>query len=328
MSDDHHNGEPGRHRRVDAAGRRRPRQCVSAQEIADRGGEDFDPRRNPVERRCERIAETSRGYSNEDGLTAQGLRIEVAAQELSGAVSSEASSRPVVADGQMVAQVCLGCSAPELDPSGTKHRVGSNTGGRDGQREGRRDAVGNFEDHGNVSRNSARVGRHVRKPRLRRVANRVGRPENLGRLGRQRQLGRLRLSACTYTLAEDADRCDDARGRLQSLGELRILVLAFGIRECDIQGDSPRMQVRNGAHEPRQHRSRQAVALGFAQRLVVDRDNDDSVRRRTRARQKKPPVEGQIFDPVQTGGYAHHLSKAEPGAEHEGRRDEAAGQQP
>ena len=256
-------------------------------------------RRNPVERRRECVAETGRGYSNEDDLTAQGLNIEVAAQELRGAVSSEASSRPVVTDG-----------------------------GRGGQREGRRDAVGNFEDHGNVSRNSARVGRHVCKPGLCRVANRVGRPENLGRLGRQREVGRLRLSAWTFTLAEDADRCDDAWGRLQSLGELRVLVLAFGIGECDIEGDRPRMQVRNGAHEPRQHRSRQGVAFGFAERLVVDRDNDDSVRRRTGASQKKPPVEGQIFDPVQTGGYAHHLSKAEPSAKHEGRRDETAGQQP
>ena len=48
----------------------------------------------------------------------------------------------------------------------------------------------------------------------------------------------------------------------------------------------------------------------------------------TRARQKKPPVEGQIFDPVQTGGDAHHLFEAEPSAEHKSGGDEAAGQQP
>jgi len=88
------------------------------------------------------------------------------------------------------------------------------------------------------------------------------------------------------------------------------------------------MEVRNGAHEPGQSLSRQRVAFSFAEGLVVDRDDDDAGGRRTRARSKKPPVEGQIFDPIQTGRDAHHLFEAEPSAKHKSGGDEAAGQQP
>ena len=70
------------------------------------------------------------------------------------------------------------------------------------------------------------------------------------------------------------------------------------------------------------------VTLGFAERLVVDSDDDHARRRRSRAGQKKPPIEGQIFNPVQAGGGAHHLIEAEPSATHKRGRDEAAGQQP
>jgi len=59
------------------------------------------------------------------------------------------------------------------------------------------------------------------------------------------------------------------------------------------------MEVRNRSHDPGERLSRQIVALGFAERLVVDGDDDHAGRRRSRACQKKPPVEDQIFDPVQ-----------------------------
>jgi hypothetical protein len=67
-----------------------------------------------------------------------------------------------------------------------------------------------------------------------------------------------------FALAEYADRGDDARRRFQSLREFRVLSLAFGIRERDIERDRPRMEIRDGAHEPRQHLSRQRVAFCFA----------------------------------------------------------------
>ena len=72
----------------------------------------------------------------------------------------------------------------------------------------------------------------------------------------------------------------------------------------------------------------QGVALGFGERLVVDGDNDHPRRRRPRAGQKKPPVEGQIFRPAQPRGDARGVVEAEPSARHKRGRDEPAGQQP
>ena len=51
-------------------------------EIADRGRENLDPGRDPVERRRESIAKARCSHPDNDDLTAKGFRIEVAAQEL------------------------------------------------------------------------------------------------------------------------------------------------------------------------------------------------------------------------------------------------------
>ncbi len=88
------------------------------------------------------------------------------------------------------------------------------------------------------------------------------------------------------------------------------------------------MELRNGANKPGEHLSRQGVALGFAERLIVDGDNDHPRRRPSRAGQKEPQVESEIFDPVQTGGDANCVIEAKPSARHQRSRDETAGEQP
>ena len=61
------------------------------------------------------------------------------------------------------------------------------------------------------------------------------------------------------------------------------------------------MEARQRPHDARHHWARWRVASRFAERLIVDRDENDARRRRTRAGEKKAPVEGQVFDPVQRG---------------------------
>jgi hypothetical protein len=49
-----------------------------------------------------------------------------------------------------------------------------------------------------------------------------------------------------------------------------------------------------------------------AARLVVDRHDDDAVRRGPRSGEEKSPVEGQVFDPIQGGSRASDLIDATP----------------
>ena len=131
-----------------------------------------------------------------------------------------------------------------------------------------------------------------------------------------------------FALAKNSDRGDDACRRLKRVREIGVFLptLASGKARSSATARGWKSAM---ARTIRASVSRDATGpCGFAERLVVDRDNDHAVRGRTRAGQKKPPVEGQIFDPVQRGGGAHHLIEAEPGAKNKGGDDEAAGQQP
>ena len=87
------------------------------------------------------------------------------------------------------------------------------------------------------------------------------------------------------------------------------------------------MDIRQGAHDPGQHLSRQGIALGFTESLVIDRNDDDAFRRGARAREKETPVEGQVFDSIQGGGAALGLVNADPNSQKSARRKKCARQQ-
>jgi hypothetical protein len=154
---DHCGWKTGRHRRVDLAGRASPRQCFSAQEIADRGRDNFDSGRDPVERRGEGVAEPRGREPNEDKLPAQRREIDVSSQEAHRAQLRKAAGRTVVSNGQVIAQVQYGRPAGDLDGVRADDRVGSGRGGRSSKHKRWNNGVGRFEQHRYVAWHSARI---------------------------------------------------------------------------------------------------------------------------------------------------------------------------
>ena len=110
--------------------------------------------------------------------------------------------------------------------------------------------------------------------------------------------------------------------------EFSVSIRIARIEEGDIDRDRLGMKRRQGPHDARHHFARGRFASRFAQRLVVNRDDDDARRRGTRAGEKKTPVEGQIFDPVQRRRDAVDLKSAKGAADDERRDEKGAGQEP
>ena len=71
----HRHGKPGRHRRVNPAGRPCPRQCVSvSKRLLMAVAKISAPRATPAERNRKCIAEARRSHPHDDNLTAEGFR--------------------------------------------------------------------------------------------------------------------------------------------------------------------------------------------------------------------------------------------------------------
>ena len=96
----------------------------------------------------------------------------------------------------------------------------------------------------------------------------------------------------------------------------------------DVDRNRSRVEVRQGSHDARHHLARRGFATRFAERLVINRNDDDALRRRTRASEEEAPVEGQVFNSVERRSDAVQLQSAEAGAEDERRGEKAAGQNP
>ena len=305
---DHDNGKRNRRGRVDPAGRWRPRQSVAGHEIADCSREHFRARRNAIEWRRERVRRARGRNADDDDFAAERLRIEISAQDPRRADAPEASRGSVEAQRHVIAEVHCSRLACDLDPVGRQDRLSLEPLGGGGEREGWSHAVGSLKDHRNIARHAARVGRDVGEPCLRRVADRVDRPENGGRLRRERQIASLGLRRLSRV--ENSDRRDDSRRAFERAGQLRVRRLALRIEEGDIDGDRPRMELRHGPHDTRGHFARGGAASGFAQRLVVNRHDHDAWGRGTHAGEKEAPVEGEGFDPVQWRSNAIDLKRA------------------
>jgi hypothetical protein len=69
------------------------------------------------------------------------------------------------------------------------------------------------------------------------------------------------------------------------------------------------------------------MALSLVQGLIIDGNDHDSRRRRKRPGKKKSPVEGEVFDPVQTGGDPLRLIEAKPNAGNKTSRNEDGSEQ-
>ena len=265
---------------------------------------------------------------DDDDLAAERLGIETTAEDLGCADAPEASLGPIETQRHVIAEVHFSYTACDLDPVGTQDRLGLQPLRGCGERERWDHAVGSFKDHRNIARNSARVGRNVRKADLRRVANGIDRPQNGGWLRRQRQVVRFGFSARRSDSAEDADGSHNSRRRLERAGEIGIRLSPPRIEEGDIDRNRLGMEGRQGPDDTRHHFARGPIASRVPERLVVNRHNDDARRRRTRPGEKKAPVEGQVFDPVQRGSETVDLQSAQRGAEDERRGEKPAGQEP
>ena len=260
---DHENGKRNRRGRIEAAGRWRPRQSVAGHEIADRGREDFHAGRNAIERRRERVGRASGRNADNDDFAAERLRVESSSEDLNRADAPEASLGPVEAQRHVIAEVHCPRLPRDLDPVGTQDRLGLQGLGRGGERERRNHAVRRFIDHRNVARHAARVGRNVGEPHLRRIADRLDRPENGGGLRRQRQIARFGWRARGIGRVEIADRRDDGRRRLERAGEFCVRVRIPRFEERDIDRDRSGMKTRQGPHESRHHFARGRIAFAI-----------------------------------------------------------------
>ena len=66
---------------------------------------------------------------------------------------------------------------------------------------------------------------------------------------------------------------------------------------------------------------------GFTESSVIDRNDDHAFGRWARAREKETPVEGQVFDPVQSGRDPLGLINADPDSQNNAGRKKYARQQ-
>src|SRR5580693_5329460 len=88
------------------------------------------------------------------------------------------------------------------------------------------------------------------------------------------------------------------------------------------------MKTRQRSHEASHHFARRRIASRFAERLIVNRDNDHARWRGTGACKKEAPVEGQVFNSVQRGSEAVDLLRAESAADDERRGQEGGDEEP
>src|ERR1700733_9767116 len=88
------------------------------------------------------------------------------------------------------------------------------------------------------------------------------------------------------------------------------------------------MKTRQRSQEASHHFARRRIASRFAERLIVNRDNDHARWRGTGACKKEAPVEGQVFNSVQRGSEAVNLLRTESAADDERRGEKAARQEP
>ena len=197
-----------------------------------------------------------------------------ASKDLNCADALETSLGPVEAQRHVIAEVHRPRLSRDLDPVWTKGWLCPESLGRGGKREGRSHAVRRFIDHRNVARHSALVGRNVGKPHLGRIADRVDRPENGGGLWRQGQIARLGCCARGIDRIEIADRRDDGRPRLERAGEFCVCGGVTRVEERDIDRDRSGLKTRQRPHEASHHFARRRIASRFAERLIVNRDND------------------------------------------------------
>ena len=91
--------------------------------------------------------------------------------------------------------------------------------------------------------------------------------------------------------AEDTDRGDDALRRFEGVGEFSVDLLALRIGEGDIDGERAWMEARETANDAGQRLARRRMPFDLDERPVVDRNDHHARRRRTRASEKKTPVQ-------------------------------------
>src|ERR1700677_4018787 len=137
----------------------------------------------------------------------------------------------------------------------------------------------------------------------------------------------VRLSRLKGRRIEIADRRNDGRPRLKRVGQFCVYVRIPRVEERDIDRDRSGMKSRQRPHETSHHFARRHAASRFAERLIVNRDDDDARWRGTRAGKKEAPVEGQVFYSVQRRSKAVHLLRAQSSADEEGRNQKGAGQE-
>ena len=165
--------------------------------------------------------------------------------------------------------------------------------------ERRNDAVRNLIDHRNVARHAALIGRDVGETDFSHILNGLDRPQNGGRLRRERQIAQPLCSAIGGRRIENADRRDRGRRRLDRARERSVSLGILGADKSDVDRDRARMERRQALHDLRDHLAGRSVSARFAQRLVVDRDNGHIRRRGARAGEEKAPVKGEVLDPVE-----------------------------
>src|SRR5580700_10257622 len=88
------------------------------------------------------------------------------------------------------------------------------------------------------------------------------------------------------------------------------------------------MKTRQRPHEASHHFARRRIASRFAERLIVNRDNDHARWRGTGAGKKEAPVEGQVFNSVQRGSEAVNLLRAQSTADDHRCGQKGAGEEP
>ncbi len=213
-------------------------------------------------------------------------------EDLNCADALETSLGPVEAQRHVIAEVHRPRLPRDLDPVWTKDWLCPEPLGSSGEREGRGHAVRRFIDHRNIARHSALIRRNVGKPHLGRIADRVDRPENGGGLRRQGQIAWFGCCVRGTDRIEIANRRDDRRPGLERVGEVCVCIRIPRVEERDIDRDRSGMKTRQRPHEAGHHFARRRIASRFAERLIVNRDDDHARWRGTGAGKKEAPVEG------------------------------------